>query len=151
MTLDYITFMRIAIFVLALCGFFIARHIRVHKKKDVPLVCPIRFDCHSVVHSDYSKFLGMPLELLGMIYYGVLSTCYFLLIFHIGSLPSGIVGFLAIASIVAFLFSLYLIMVQIFILKKGCSWCFVSAGICILIFMLTIYAYNVLEVVGALF
>jgi uncharacterized membrane protein len=38
----------------------------------------------------------------------------------------------------AFLFSLYLIGVQIFILKKGCSWCIVSALISALIFILAI-------------
>lgn len=135
-------FLRSIVFLLALIGFFVARHIYKHKKTGNPLVCPIKFDCNSVVHSDYSKFLGIPLEKLGMAYYALASIGYFILIFW-EFVPIYIVGLLVLLSIIAFIFSLYLIFVQIFILKKGCSWCFVSAAICILIFILNVYAYDV--------
>src|SRR3989344_5494590 len=60
------------------------------------------------------------------------------LIFVPKILPSVFVNFMITLSMIAFVFSLYLIVVQIFILKKGCSWCFISALISILIFILTI-------------
>ena len=129
---------QLLIFVLGICGFFIAKHIRNHKTKNTPLVCPIGFDCHAVVHSDYSKFLGMPVELGGMIYYAAISLAELLLIFLPDVLPIIFSQFLALLSCGAFLFSLYLISVQIFILKKGCSWCLLSAGVSALIFFLTI-------------
>lgn len=135
-----------AIFVLGVCGFLVARHIYRHKNNnESPLVCPIKFDCHAVTHSDYSKFFGIPLEIYGMTYYAVISLSYLLLIF-IPEMPGAVhidlVAVLIAASSMAFLFSLYLISVQIFILKKGCSWCIVSAFICLVIFILTMLNYD---------
>lgn len=134
-------YFRIMLFLFAFAGFFVARHIYKHKKSGAPLVCPIKFDCNSVVHSDYSKFLGIPLEKLGMAYYAVATLGYFILIF-IANLPRFLVGILVLSSLFAFIFSIYLIIIQLFVLKKGCSWCFTSAFICILIFFLNIYLYN---------
>lgn len=130
----------IIIFILGMCGFMVAIHIRNHKVKNMPLVCMAGFDCHTVVHSDYSRFFGIPVEILGMVYYVSISFIYLLLFFV--SVPQAMLADLSIlltaVSLGAFLFSIYLIAVQIFILKKGCSWCFVSAFISILIFILTI-------------
>lgn len=137
---------RVAIFVLGICGFMVARHIYQHKKADhKPLVCPVRFDCNSVVHSDYSKFFGVPVEIFGMIYYATISLSYLFFIFMPNTpnaLQIDLVAFLIVMSLVSFLFSIYLIAVQIFILKKGCSWCFLSAFICFSIFILTIFNYD---------
>jgi uncharacterized membrane protein len=130
--------MRIGILVLGLCGFWVARHIREHKIKGNPLVCPIRFDCNTVVNSDYSSILGIPVELLGMAYYALVffSSAFFLFLPDV--LPSVVVNIMILVSSSAFLFSAYLIAVQIFILKKGCSWCIVSSLISFSIFALTI-------------
>lgn len=136
------TLLRIAVFILGVCGFLVARHIWEHKKSSTPLVCPVGFDCHAVVHSDYSKFVGIPVELLGMFYYGSISVAYFVFIFWREVMPATAVGILIVAAISAFIFSMYLIFVQIFILKKGCSWCIVSAIISVIIFILTMFAYD---------
>jgi len=127
---------RIVIFVLAVCGFMVAKHIRRHKTTGAILVCPIRFDCHTVVHSNYSRFFGIPVEILGMFYYGVIAIFYFLSAFMADTVPAAFMHFLTGVSMAAFLFSAYLIAVQIFILKKGCSWCIVSALISASIFIL---------------
>ena len=131
---------QISIFVLGVCGFWVAKHIRDHKTKNTPLVCMVGFDCHTVVHSDYSRFFGMPVEIFGMIYYALISLSYLLFIL-VPNIPNNMQidlgGILALISLTAFLFSVYLILVQIFILKKGCSWCIVSALISALIFVLT--------------
>ena len=72
---------RVGIFILGTCGFLVARHIYNRKKNAQPLICPIKFDCNAVVHSDYSKFFGVPLEVFGMIYYALVALGYFSLIF----------------------------------------------------------------------
>jgi uncharacterized membrane protein len=133
---------RVIVFVLGLCGFMIAKHIRNHKTKNTPLICPIGFDCHTVVHSDYSRFFNIPVEVLGMTYYAFLSFFYLILIFIPEVMPIALYGFLLLASFVAFLFSIYLIIIQIFVLKKGCSWCILSSVISALIFILTVFHYN---------
>src|SRR3989344_864994 len=142
-------FVRLAIFVLGLCGFAVARHIFKHKNSNKnPLVCPIRFDCHTVVHSDYARFFGIPVEILGMIYYSIVFISYFFLIFIPSAMPVVLVNFTIAMSSIAFLFSAYLIAVQIFILKKGCSWCIVSAFISALIFVLTVATYHWSYIIG---
>jgi len=129
--------MKIVIVVLSICGFAVAKHIRNHKTKNTPLICPRGFDCHDVVHSDYSKFLGMPTELLGMTYYGISAFTYFIFIFFNNSVPTILVGVLLVVSLSAVLFSLYLLSVQFFILKKSCSWCIISTTISVLMFILS--------------
>lgn len=129
---------QVAIFVLGLCGFWVAKHIYNHKKTERPLVCPVGFDCNFVVHSDYAEFMHIPLEIFGMIYYALIAFSYFLFIFMENTIPVVIFSFIVAVSLSAFIFSLYLVIVQIFILKKGCSWCIVSAVISALIFILTV-------------
>lgn len=134
---------RVVVFMLGVCGFLVAKHIYKHKDDNKnPLVCPIKFDCHAVVHSDYSKLFGVPVEILGMIYYAIISISYLFFIFSVEAVPEIFVATVVLLSLIAFIFSVYLIGVQIFILKKGCSWCIVSAFICLCIFILTTLAYD---------
>lgn len=137
---------RIAICLLGLFGFWVAKQIRKKKRSKSPFVCPIKFDCSSVVNSDYSKLLGIPLEILGMTYYGLVFLIYLFSSFNLyftGVLPPNeVVVFMIALSSLAFLFSLYLIGVQIFVLKKWCSWCLVSAVVSISIFVLTYLTYD---------
>src|SRR3989338_10151086 len=142
---------QITIFVLGLCGFWVARHIYRHKKIKKPLICPIGFDCNFVVHSDYSEFMHVPLEVFGMIYYALLSLSYLFFIFFLEAMPDIVSLFLLLASFGAFIFSLYLLVVQIFILRKGCSWCIVSALITILIFILTLFSFDFISIAKSLF
>lgn len=139
-------FVKLAIFALGVCGFLVARHIYKHKKPNqTPLVCPLKFDCNTVVHSDYSKIFGIPVEILGMIYYSLLAISYLFFLLTPDTLHIVLVLIVAILSVIAFLFSLYLIGVQVFVLKKGCFWCYVSALICMIIFSLNIFAYDLIS------
>ena len=134
--------------ILGVCGFFTARHIYKHKKMAKPLVCPMKFSCHEVVHSNYSKLFGIPLEVWGMTYYAIVVLGYAILLILPPFFPEGLpypvflallpLIFLASAifSFLAFIFSLYLLGVQMFVLRKGCSWCILSALISVLIFIL---------------
>ncbi len=137
---------RVIVFILGVCGFFVAFHIYKKKRGNQPLVCPIRFDCHTVVHSNYAKFFGIPVEILGMLYYLSIIVGYLFLIFSPAALSDNFIVALIVLSLIAFLFSAYLIGVQIFILKKGCSWCIVSAFICLAIFLVTVFAYDVMSI-----
>lgn len=139
-------FLKTAIFLLGLCGLFVARHIYKHKNNDKkPLVCPIKFDCHGVVHSDYSKFLGASVDVLGIVYYSFISAAYFFLVVASFNMSLVMMNVLLGISLGAMLFSLYLIGVQVFAIKKGCSWCIVSAIISTLIFGLSLVSYNLIN------
>lgn len=129
----------IIILVTALAGLYVSNRIRKEKKtQNESFVCPLNFDCHSVVQSDYSKFLGIPLEYLGLLYYGAIALSYgtFLILpdLQIDLISYGVI----VASAVAFLVSICLTCIQAFKLKTWCSWCLMSAGFCTVIFLVTL-------------
>jgi len=133
-----------ALIVLGVFGFWVAKHISNHKTKNAPLVCMVGFDCHTVVHSDYSKFFGVRVEVLGMMYYAFVACVHLFVlvapdVFLFNLYFLSVAALLSLLSIAAFVFSLYLIAIQIFVLKKGCSWCIVSAFISLAIFLLLFF------------
>ncbi len=125
---------------LGFAGFTLAFYIYHHKLHDKPLVCPLETKCDLVTHSTYSKFLDIPVEVLGMLYYAAIIILHgFVIAFP--SIFSVSVARISLAmSTAAFLFSLYLISVQAFVLKQWCTWCLCSAILCATIFLLTSFA-----------
>jgi uncharacterized membrane protein len=130
MPIDYTS---IVIIGAGLAGFLIARHIRAKKKEQKPFVCPLQFDCHKVVTSDYSKFLGIPLELWGMAYYAFIIVAYSSFLVSPGLKTSSVVYFIMVLTAFSFLFSVYLTAIQAFRLRQWCSWCLFSAALCTVI------------------
>lgn len=127
------------IILVSLAGLLLSFYIFEKKRKKEVMVCLLNADCETVVHSDYSKFLGMRVEILGIIYYSLILLCY-----SISALLPGILrpGFsLALLSITttAFLFSIYLTFIQAFALREWCSWCLTSAIFCTVIFSIATY------------
>lgn len=133
-----VAIINIAIIILSLFGLFIALYIRSHKTKGNTLVCPIGHTCDPVIHSEYSRFLGIPVEILGMIYYLAVSVVYIGSTTAFVPIPVLVENIVAIMSVLAFLFSIYLTLIQAFILKQWCTWCLFSASICGTIFLLVI-------------
>lgn len=127
----------IAIMFLGLVGLFIASYIYNKKRKNKKLICPRYSDCDSVIHSGYSKLLNIPVELLGMIYYFFICFSYLsIFLFNITSKDISIVLFGI--STLAFVFSVYLVLIQVFSIKHLCTWCLSSAFISFLIFVLSL-------------
>lgn len=114
----------------ALSGFFLALYIFTKKKRKETLVCVLNSNCNAVIHSKYSTFLGAPLEILGMIYFGFI-TLFLLFLFFMPHFNYGYFLFIApMATFGAFLFSLYLGLIQVLLIKQWCVWCLVSALLC---------------------
>lgn len=133
---------KILIALLGFAGFLLAGYIRKHKQKMTPLVCPLEGSCESVVHSDYSRILGIPVELLGMIYYSLIAILYSLSVIYPAMVNANVSYIVLGVSIIAFLFSAYLTAVQAFVLHHWCTWCLFSAGICTAIFLLALIVMN---------
>lgn len=139
--------------IIAVGGFFLAHYIYNKKKRKEILVCPLDSNCDAVVHSRYSTFLGIPLEVMGMIYFSFI-TLFFLSALFIPQLNSGYFLFIApIMTFGAFLFSLYLVLVQLLLIKQWCAWCLISTILCTLEFatVLTISPLNIKELLSAIF
>lgn len=119
----------------AISGFSISFYIRRKKQSGGALVCPLKSNCETVIHSDYSRFLGIPLEFLGMAYYALITLSYAIFLSRpYFATPLAIFAILTLSTI-AFLFSLYLTFLQAFTLRQWCTWCLTSATLSTLIFI----------------
>lgn len=119
-------------------GLGVSLYIHHTKKHNKQLVCPLGSDCNVVVNSRYSKFLGVPLEYWGMKYYAVIFAVYIVLIFAPHLLSGFFLTGLIVFTAAAFLFSLYLLFVQAFLLREWCIWCILSAALSIVIFIVSL-------------
>ncbi|MBI2635219.1 MAG: hypothetical protein HYW79_01600 [Parcubacteria group bacterium] len=119
-------------------GFLLAFYIRHKKGSHEKMTCPLNSDCDAVIYSEYSRFFGIPVEILGLLYYGLVMTSYVLfLVIPALALPLIVFGILALTT-AAFLFTLYLTFIQAFALKQWCTWCLMSAGLCAIIFAIAL-------------
>jgi uncharacterized membrane protein len=133
--------MYIVILISSFLGILVAYHIYHHKRQKKPLVCPLKADCESVIHSEYSKFLGIDVEKLGIFYYALIFTSY--LIYQISGFDNLIFDFVLFSlSLLAFLFSIYLTFIQVLKIRKFCSWCLASAFLSSLIFLNSYFLYK---------
>lgn len=132
--------LNIILILLALGGFALSFFIYKKKQTNKVLVCPIGADCNAVVHSDYSRFFGVPLEYIGIFYYGAVAASYMVfLLIPSAALPPFALAVLSLTSI-ALLFSAYLTFIQAFNLKQWCTWCLMSAGLSAFIFAVSLLA-----------
>ena len=126
---------------LGFAGFLLAFYIAQKKRRKVEhFVCPLRGNCHDVIYSDYSMVFGIHIEYLGMMYYGIVALFYgwYSLM---PTMAEPAIPFLFLLSSFAVVFSLYLTFLQIFTLKKLCTWCLISAGLTVIIFILTCLSF----------
>ncbi len=128
--------LQVLISLLGLTGFLIASYIHRKKLGKKKLICPMRSNCETVIHSDYSKILGINVEILGMSYYFLVSIMYAFLNVLNFYFPN-ILWILLAFSGCSVLFSIYLLSVQTFIIRHWCIWCLFSALISVLIFFLS--------------
>ena len=120
----------LAVVLFAISGFTVAYVIHHHKTKKKPLV----------TESKFSKFMGMHNEQLGMAYYAVVALLYGVTIFFPGGTDSAVGFLLILLPAVAFVYSIYLVLLQAFVIQEWCAWCLTSALISTLIFFTAIIA-----------
>lgn len=126
----------LTIFIAAFAGFAISSYIRHKKNRREKLICFLGRDCNKVIYSRYASTFGIPNEIAGMIFYG--STAAIFAAFFINPDFAAPFIFLAIkiATTFAAIFFVYLLFVQLFILKEWCEWCLSSAILAFVIFAL---------------
>ena len=129
--------------ILGFSGFIISAYIYHKKSGKKKLICPIRSNCDKVVHSKYSTMLGVPLEVLGMVYYIFIGIAYFKIsLLGINYIP--LMKGLTMLSGASLLFSVYLLFTQIFTLRQWCAWCMASSAISILIFIFSYLNFSLM-------
>ncbi|MEX1064312.1 MAG: vitamin K epoxide reductase family protein [Candidatus Paceibacterota bacterium] len=122
---------------LSIAGLIVSWHIFHKKRSGQKLVCVIGEDCDKVIHSKYSKTLGISNEIIGILYYGLVASLTVISVIGLTMIgPVSLSLFLVIIAGAAAVFSLILIFIQAFVLREWCEYCLVSAGISIVIFVI---------------
>jgi len=92
--------------------------------------------CEQVLASQYSKIFGIPLALIGAVYYLIvlgLALAYLKL-----KNNKIILAFLGV-TLFRFLFSVFFISLQVFVIGAVCDYCLASAAISTILFVLSVF------------
>ncbi|MDO8430731.1 MAG: vitamin K epoxide reductase family protein [Candidatus Taylorbacteria bacterium] len=124
--------------ILALIGFADAIYITVEHFSGVIPPCAIG-GCETVLTSKYSEILGIPVSLLGAIYYFIISLSLFI---YFDTKKDIFLKFPLVFSVCGLLASIYFVSLMIFVLKALCLYCALSATTSISIFAISAYTYK---------
>lgn len=97
--------------------------------------CSVISGCQEVLTSSYSEIFGIPLALLGALYYLFLIINTLLYIDHKNKWSKKIISYL---PTFGFLFSLYLIYLMLFQIQALCQYCLLSALSSTILFILSL-------------
>ena len=125
-------------FVVALIGFADAAYLTLkHFQGAIP---PCTTDgCEQVLTSAYSEILGVPVSLLGAIYYLAILVG---LMIYLDARKEKILTLTLRATTIGFLMSLWFLFVQIFIIGSYCQYCLVSAATSIILFVTALVMFS---------
>ena len=128
---------RMAIAVLSVAGVFISAYLWLFKLGKIGTLACGSGGCETVQLSPQSRFLGVEVALIGLVGYLVLLAVSMVSLqprFASGGWP---VRLLALLSGGAFLFTVYLKYLELFVIHAICRWCVASAVLITAIFVLS--------------
>lgn len=126
---------------LANASFLYWQHLQLVKRNRT-MVCPLNGHCEQVVESKYGRTLGIKNEILGILYFAGLLILmgYIRWGVYTGTVDSVMEETLRqlafFGACAGALFSTYLLLIQIFILKQFCTWCLISISLSYALFVL---------------
>jgi len=122
----------ITVFIIALIGFADASYLTAEHVRGTIPPCTILNGCQTVLTSSYAVLFGMPLPVLGMLYYG---TALVLLIAYFDMRDGRMLRIFSWLTAIGFLGSVYFVYLQVFVLAAYCLYCLVSAATSTLLFV----------------
>ena len=126
-----LTTIQFAMLLVAILGFFDASFLSYEYFKGEVPPCKIVTGCETVTTSVYSELFGVPVALIGAVYYFIVST---LLLYSIDRKSEKILNAVSRFTVFGFLASLYFMFLQIFVLNALCFYCIISASTSTLLF-----------------
>jgi len=126
--------------VLALGGLVNAVFLTYKHFQHKPLVCPINHDCNAVVESKWGHIFGVRNEILGLLFYGAI---------FLGGIVNAVAPlavprlnlYLLIGAAAGLGFSIFLTLLQKFVIKDYCFYCLISAAVSLLLFLNSLALY----------
>jgi uncharacterized membrane protein len=124
----------------SLLGFLDATYLTIKYYQDVAPTCSLIKGCEEVTTSRYATIEGIPVALLGAIYY---LSIFLLTVAYLDTKRERIFNFAARSTSIGFLASLWFVYLQLFVIKAICIYCMVSAATSTVLFGLGIFATKI--------
>ncbi len=120
--------------VLAALGFADATHLTISHYTGAALKCGVSGGCNTVTNSVYSKIFGIPVALLGSLFYvSIITLC----ISYLDTKKIIFLRLLTLVPVAGLLASIYFVSIQLFVLHTICFYCMISAGTSTTIFLVS--------------
>jgi uncharacterized membrane protein len=129
----------IIIAILSLLGFIDATYLTIEHYLKAPLPCSIFHGCDLVTHSQYSMIFGIPISLIGALYYLIILICA---IAYLDMKKDLFIKGASALIVFGFIVSAFLVYLQLFVLKSICLYCMTSALICTLLFISSLFVFK---------
>lgn len=100
--------------------------------------CSLITGCDAVLNSEYAVMLGVPLAYSGLLYY--LTLLFGTVLYYQNGSENVLRGLIAING-AGFLFSLFLLYVQAFVLHAFCQYCLLSASVTTIMLLIILTGY----------
>lgn len=123
--------------IVSFLGFLDAGFLTANHYFGTPLTCIIVHGCDTVTSSVYSQILGVPVALLGWVYY---LTVFLLTIAFIDTKKRVFFDIARMCTVAGFFFSLWFLYVQAFLLHAYCIYCLGSVITSTLLFIATLFS-----------
>lgn len=121
---------------LALLGLGDSIYLTIHNLTGQMVPCSVSGGCESVLTSAYAEVGGIPIAAFGAIAYFLAFSLAILTAF--GNHRAWLVFGLQVTAMAAT--SLYLIYLQLFVIKAICQYCMLSAGVCLTLFFIALFS-----------
>ena len=125
----------IVMLAVAAIGFLDATYLTIEHYRGAIPPCTIE-GCEVVLTSEQAEIAGVPVALLGAIYYLLILI---LAIAYLDRQNQSVLRFAASTTIVGLVASAYFVSLQLFVIKSICQYCMISAGTSTLLFITGIY------------
>ena len=123
----------LALMAVAFLGFLDAMYLTAHRFFGVPIQCNLTHRCDTVLSSSYSEILGVPVVVMGVLFYLTVFFGGYLYLEHKNKKLLAAVSLLTFGGL---LFSIWMTVVQAFILHAFCQYCLLSAASSTALFLL---------------
>lgn len=123
---------KVILLLLSVAGFFDSAYLTIPHYKNIIPPCTIAKGCETVLTSQFSTILGIPIALLGSLFF---LTLIFLLLLE--SKQNGFFKFFKLLILAGVAVSIILFFIQAFILHAFCQYCLLSEAIIFTIFIVS--------------
>ncbi len=122
-------------------GFIDASYLTIKHYLGTPINCSLLNGCDTVTNSQYSIIFGLPVALLGVLYY---LAVFILVMLYVDTKRKNLFYGAALITPLGLFASFWFVYLQVFVIHALCLYCLISALISTTLFILAFYSYCIL-------